>query len=196
MALVGTLAGQHVVLVVTVEVHIEGLVGRAEALQQLRLDVGSPTAAIRVGTDSSAETMSLISVCGCTLPGPAHQRRHAITTLPIGILLAAERRGAAVGPGECLGAVVRRVDHDRVVGDAEVVELAQKLTDLAVVFHHAVRIAKPGFPSDSGLVLAELSGRVAERLEQLGERRSLSDKPSFALPLSHHRQQDQSCALR
>ena len=106
---------------------------------------GSPAAAISVCTQSSAEKMSLISVCGWHQTGPAHHRRHAIAALPVGVLLAAERRGAAVGPSECLGAVVGRVDHDRVVGDAEIVELLQKLADLAVMLHHAVGIdAEPG----------------------------------------------------
>src|SRR5262249_38312421 len=59
---------------------------------------------------------------------------------PVGVLLAAERRRAAVGPGERLGAVVRGVDHDRIVGDAEIVELLQELADLPVMLHHAVRI--------------------------------------------------------
>ena len=39
-----------------------------------------------------------------------------------------------------MGAVIGRVDHDRVVGDAEVVELFQKLADLAVMLHNPVRI--------------------------------------------------------
>src|SRR5262249_55087134 len=62
-----------------------------------------------------------------------------------GVLLAAIRRRAAVGPGERLGAVVGGVDDDRVVGDAEIVELLEQLTDLAVMLHHAIRIdAEPG----------------------------------------------------
>jgi hypothetical protein len=42
--------------------------------------------------------------------------------------------------------LIGRVDHDRVVGDAEIVELFQKPPDLGVVLHHAVRIkAKSSF---------------------------------------------------
>src|SRR5205085_8919799 len=79
---------------------------------------------------------------------PPHERRHAITALPIGVLLAAERRRTAVGPSERLGAVIGRVDHDRIVGDAEVVELFQQLPDMAVMLHHAVRI-----DAETGLAL-------------------------------------------
>ena len=84
--------------------------------------------------------------------GPAHHRRHAVAAFPVGVLLAAERRGAAVGPGERLGAVVGGVDHDRVVGDAEIVELLQQLADLAVMLDHAVGIdAEPGLALRLGL---------------------------------------------
>ena len=37
-------------------------------------------------------------------------------------------------------AVIRRIDHDRVVGDAEIVELLQQEADVVVVFHHPVGI--------------------------------------------------------
>src|SRR5207244_11343151 len=84
--------------------------------------------------------------------GPAHDRRYAIAALPIGVLLAAEGRRAAIGPSECLGAVVGRVDHDRVAGDAEIIELFEELADLAVMLHHAVGIeAETGFPLRLGL---------------------------------------------
>ena len=78
--------------------------------------------------------------------GPAHHRRHTVAALPIGVLLATERCGAAVGPGEGFGAVVGRVDHDRVLGDAKIVELAQELADLAIMLNHAVGIdAEAGY---------------------------------------------------
>ena len=52
------------------------------------------------------------------------------------------------GQREGLGAVVGGVDDDGVVGDAEIVELFQKLADLAVMLHHAVRI-----DAEAGLAL-------------------------------------------
>ena len=84
--------------------------------------------------------------------GPAHRQRHAVAALPVGVLLAAERRRAAVRPAHHLGAVVRRVDDDGVVGDAEVVELLQQLADVAVVLDHAVGVdAEAGLARRLGL---------------------------------------------
>src|SRR5208282_6528371 len=77
---------------------------------------------------------------------PAHHCGDAIATLPVGVFLAAEDRGAAVGPAHRLGAIVRGIDDDCVVGDTEIVELLQQLTDLTVVLHHAIGInAETGF---------------------------------------------------
>ena len=47
---------------------------------------------------------------------------------------------AASGQRVHVRAVVGRVDHDGVVGDAEIVELLQNLPDVAVVLDHAVGI--------------------------------------------------------
>ena len=144
-ALVRALAGEQVALVVAVEVNLEGLAGGIVALQQLVLDVrlagrGDQRRRPVLGREDVVDLGARRHQAG-----PAHHRRHAIAAFPVGVLLAAERRGAAVGPGERLGAVVGGVDHDRVVGDAEVVELLQELADLPVMLHHAVRIdAEPG----------------------------------------------------
>ena len=72
--------------------------------------------------------------------GPADDARHAESAFPIGVLLAAERRHRAVGPGVHVGAVVARVDDDRVVGDAHVVERFEQRTDRVVVLDHAVDV--------------------------------------------------------
>ena len=96
---------------------------------------------------SSAENTSFDLGARRHQSGPAHHRGHAVTAFPVGVLLAAERRGTAVGPRERLGTVVGGVDHDGVVGDAEIVKLLQQLADLPVMFHHAVRI-----DAETGLV--------------------------------------------
>jgi thiazole synthase ThiGH ThiG subunit len=62
-------------------------------------------------------------------------------------LLAAERRAAAGRPAHHPGALVGRADHDG-VGDAEVIELLQKLADVPVVLDHAV-----GIDPEAGLAL-------------------------------------------
>ena len=77
--------------------------------------------------------------------GPLDRGRHAIAALPVGVLLAAEHRRSAVGPGERLGAIVGRVHDDGVVFQAELLELGQQLADVAVVLDHAVGVdALPG----------------------------------------------------
>ena len=81
-----------------------------------------------------------MTVSGLDHAGPADERRHAEAAFQVGGLLAPERRGAAIGPGEDFGPVVGGVDDDGVVGDAEIVELLEKLADVAVVLDHAVGI--------------------------------------------------------
>ena len=131
--MVGALAGEHVALIVAVEMHLEGLAGGVVAPQELVLDVRlARRSRQRLHPILGREDVIDFGVRGHQA-GPAHERRHAIAAFPVGVLLAAERRGAAVRPGECLGAVVGRVDDDGIVGDAEIVELFQKLADLAVM---------------------------------------------------------------
>ena len=62
---------------------------------------------------------------------PADHLRDPERALPVGVLLAAERGHAAVGPGVHVRAVVGGVDDDRVVGDAQLVELVEQLADVA-----------------------------------------------------------------
>ncbi len=65
---------------------------------------------------------------GGDVTGPADHLGHAEGTLPVGVLLAAERGGRSVGPGVGVRAVVGGVDDDRVVGEAELVEQVEQLT--------------------------------------------------------------------
>src|SRR5262249_38732969 len=71
---------------------------------------------------------------------PAHDARYAPAAFPVRVLLAPERRRAAVGPSEHLGTVVRGPHHERVVGDAQVFEFLEQHPDHAVMLHHAVRV--------------------------------------------------------
>ncbi|MNQ93271.1 hypothetical protein D3C85_1087290 [compost metagenome] len=72
--------------------------------------------------------------------GPFHQQWHAVPALVGGALLPIERRGSAIRPTNLLRAIVGGVDDDGVVGDAQVIEFFQQLTNLAVVLDHTVRI--------------------------------------------------------
>jgi thiazole synthase ThiGH ThiG subunit len=75
-----------------------------------------------------------------------------------------------------LGAVVGRPDHDRVVGDAEVVDLLQHLADVPVVLDHAVGIgSEAGLALDSGLRCVKMCMRVGVEPH---EERLLVGRPS------------------
>src|SRR4029078_4025183 len=71
---------------------------------------------------------------------PADDPRHAPAALPVGVLLAAERRVGAVRPGVVLGTVVGRVHDDRVFGATQLVQRVAGLADLLVVGDHAIAV--------------------------------------------------------
>ena len=71
---------------------------------------------------------------------PADEARYAPAAFPVGVLLPAERRVGAVRPGVVLRTVVGRVHDDRVVGDAQLVELVEHHADLLVVHDHAIAV--------------------------------------------------------
>src|SRR5215467_4717695 len=150
--LVRALTGEKIALVVTVEMNPEGFARGFVTLQELGLDVRLAGR----GDERRCPVLGGKDVVDLDAwrhqAWPAHHRRHAVAAFPIGVLLAAERRGAAVGPGEGLRAVVGRVDDDRIIRDAEIVELLQQFANVRVMLHHAVGIdAKPGFVPRLGL---------------------------------------------
>ena len=97
------------------------------ALLQLVADVGIA----RRGEQRGQPVVVLDDVVGYAarldLSGPADQLRHPVRALPVGVLLAAERRGARVRPAVAVRSVVGGVDDDGVVGDAELVEHVEHL---------------------------------------------------------------------
>ena len=72
--------------------------------------------------------------------GPAEEHRHAVAAFPLGVLLPAEHRRAAVRPAKGFGPVVGGIHHDGVLLEAECLELVEHLADVAIVFDHAIRI--------------------------------------------------------
>ena len=72
---------------------------------------GSPAAARNVGSQSWCWTISFETDAGRDLPGPADQLRDAEGAFPVRVLLAAERRHAAVRPRVHVRPVVGRVDR-------------------------------------------------------------------------------------
>ena len=90
--------------------------------------------------------MSLSTGAGLDHSGPADSSRNAEPTFPVGVLLAAEGRRAAVGPGEHFRAVVGGIHDDGILIEAEFLEFVEHLADVAVVLHHAV-----GIDAEAGL---------------------------------------------
>jgi hypothetical protein len=114
-------------------VHLESLAVRLVTLEELLFDVRfaggreQGRKPVFVGSDLIADGSRLDHTRS------PDRARYPIAAFPVGVLLAAKWGGAAVGPGHAFGAVVGRVHDDRVVGDAEFVELLQQLSDVAVV---------------------------------------------------------------
>ena len=126
---------------------------------------GSPAAARNVGSQSWCWTISFETRARGDPARPADHLGDPERALPVGVLLAAERRHAAVGPGVHVRPVVGAVDDDRVLGEAELVELVQQRADDLVVVDHRVvvgRLPAPRLPDALRLrVRAEVHvGRV------------------------------------
>ena len=77
------------------------------------------------------------------VPRPADDHRSAVAAFPGLALLALERRDAAVGEGDRLGAVVGGEDDDGVVELAHVLELLEDEADVVVHLLHAGFVDAP-----------------------------------------------------
>ena len=149
MARAGRLAGERVGEVVAVEMDLEGLVADLHALEQLLLHVGHAGGGQQRGQHVFVREDVVEDGAGLDDAGPADGARHAVAAFPVAVLLAAEGRRAAVGPGELLRAVVGGIHDDGVVFEAEFLELVEQLADVRVVLDHAV-----GIDAEAGLALA------------------------------------------
>src|ERR1700722_8267710 len=69
---------------------------------------------------------------------PTNRAGYSPTAFPVGVLLAAEHCGSPIWPGHDFGTVVGGVHHNGVVGDSQFIELGEQLSDLAIMFDHAV----------------------------------------------------------
>ena len=108
--------------------HLEGA-ARAVSQPLSRSILTSDRRRLRAASETSRalRQISFDDVPGFDLARPADHGRHAEGAFPVGVLLAAERRHGAVRPRVHMRPVVGRVDHDGVVGDAEVVERLEQL---------------------------------------------------------------------
>ena len=77
------------------------------------------------------------------VPRPADDQRRAVAAFPGLALLALERRDAAVGEGDRLGAVVGGEDDDGVVELAHVLQLLEHVADVVVHLLHAGFVDAP-----------------------------------------------------
>ena len=151
--------GQHVE---AVEMNLEGLVADLVALQQLGRDVrlssgGEESRQPVLMADDTVQHRARLN-----LARPAHERGDPPAAFPIGVLFAAERRDAGVRPGIVVRAIVGRVKDDRIVGDAELVELARASGRYARHARPSRRCIRPGRCSCLmlvGAVRAEVHGR-------------------------------------
>ena len=84
--------------------------------------------------------MSLKTRAGFHDSRPADQGGHAPPAFPIGVLLATERRRAGIREQADHRAIVRRVNHDGVLGQPEFVDCVEQRADEGVVFDHAVGV--------------------------------------------------------
>ena len=130
---------------------------------------GPPAMSTSVGSQSSAANSWFLTVPGLMCARPANDHRSAIAAFPGLALLALERRDAAVGEGDRLGAVVGGEDDDGVVELAHVLELLEDVADVVVHLLHAgfvdapvlAAAARPPWPSylaDSTVVTCMRAG--------------------------------------
>ena len=103
--------------------------------------------------------MSLDTVARFDMTRPAHHGRYAVGAFPVGVLFAAERRHAGIGPGVHMRTIVGAVHDDGVVGDAQLVDLVEHGADVFVMVDH--RIVIRALPA-SGLAQALGFGMGAE----------------------------------
>ena len=168
------LAGQVGNHVVAVEMDLVGLVADRAAVEELLGDVRIAGGGEQRRKHVDVRDDAVQHRAGLDLARPAHEARHAPAALPVGVLLAAERRVGAVRPGVVLRTVVGGVHDDGVVGDAQLVELVEHLADLLVVDDHPIAVGVLAALAEVllGDVGPEVHGRRVvpeeERLVRLG----------------------------
>src|ERR1700730_6919993 len=103
LALAGAGAGQEIALVVAVEVNLEGLACSLIAGQELPSDVWLASRRYQCRHPVFVRDDVVDLDARLDHARPADHARDAVAALPVGVFLAAERRGTAVGPAEYLG---------------------------------------------------------------------------------------------
>ena len=84
--------------------------------------------------------MPLLTEPALTTPGQRTAQGTRQPPSPVGVFLPTEWGGCGIGPGIVVWAVVCGVVDDSVVGDLELIEHFEELTDVHVVFDHATGV--------------------------------------------------------
>ena len=132
-----TLAGDHVHLVVAVQMHLVGRSPICLPFFSSSAMFGLPAAATKRREPVEPGDDAVLDLARRHLARPADHRRHAEAAFHDRALALRERRLSAVRPGEDLGAVVGGEDDDGVVVDAHVLELLHHEADVVVELRHA-----------------------------------------------------------
>jgi hypothetical protein len=111
----------------------------------------SPAIAQNVGSQSWVLDDLVRDDPGRDFAGPSDEKRDAEGALPVGVLLAAERRHPTAVH---MRAVVGRIHDERVVGDPQRIEVVEYLADILVMVDHCVvvwRLVLTGLAEARGL---------------------------------------------
>ena len=127
-------------LVVAIEVNLEGLLAGQVTRLALLDDVGDAGSGEDGRQDAFVRGDAVQYLSGWNLARPANKKRHTEAAFPAQTFFTAEGRSAAVWPRKFLRAVVRAENDERVIGDAEVVQLLQKAANDPVKFLHAIGV--------------------------------------------------------
>src|SRR5262249_28133381 len=126
--------------IVAIKMNLEGLLACVEARLHFLLDVRDASCGAERREPRDQRNGGVALCAGFHYAGPTHHHRDAHATFPGGTFLTMEGRHSAVRPKCNLRAIVGGVENDRVVGDTQIVELLEELTDHAVVLDHAVGV--------------------------------------------------------
>ena len=137
---VATLAGEQGQQVVAVQVDFKGRIAGFIAFGEFFSHIGGAGGSQKGGHPVGVGGHFIDGLAALDLLRPAHEARHPVAALPVGVLLTPERSDAAVRPHIEMRAVVGGVDHDGILSNAQVVQLLEQLPHVAVMLQHAVGV--------------------------------------------------------
>src|SRR5882724_9490597 len=154
-----SLAGDHVHLVIAVQMALEGRVTDLLALLQLLCNVRVTGRRQEGGKPVQSGNDTVLDLAGRHLARPTDHAGYAEATFHDGAFALRKRRLSAIRPGKDLGAVVGGEDHDGVVVNAHLLELVHHDADVVIELRHACFMYRPAVPGVSqGLVFGREVG--------------------------------------